>query len=107
MRSRLTKGPRIAALAATAALVAAGAVAGQVATGAASTRDPLLAISAEKPGRAGAADPSGVPMPKGNLPGWKQVYANDFTLNVPRGSFSGCTPKPTLDKSLCAGLPWT
>jgi beta-glucanase (GH16 family) len=26
-----------------------------------------------------AADPSGVPMPVGNLPGWRQVFSDDFT----------------------------
>ncbi len=79
MPSRL---PRITTLGAIAALVVAGVVAGGVAAGAAQTHDPFLAMSAAKPGKAGAADPSGVPMPKGNLPGWRQVYANDFTVNA-------------------------
>jgi hypothetical protein len=30
-------------------------------------------------GAPGAADPSGVAMPSGNLPGWQQVFADDFT----------------------------
>jgi len=35
----------------------------------------------------GAADPSGQPMPTGNLPGWRQVFADDFTQSVPLGRF--------------------
>lgn len=34
-----------------------------------------------------AADPSGQAMPIGNLPGWRQVFTDDFTHNVPIGSF--------------------
>lgn len=33
--------------------------------------------------------PSGVSMPAGNLPGWRQVFAEDFTSRVPRGGFPG------------------
>ena len=50
-------------------------------------------------------DPSGVPMPVGNLPGWRQVFASDFTADVPRGGFSGCTVGRTMMNSVCAGLP--
>src|SRR5262249_43334678 len=32
-------------------------------------------------------DPSGQLMPVGNLPGWTQVFADDFTKDVPLGSF--------------------
>ena len=32
-------------------------------------------------------DPSGQPMPVGNLPGWRQVFSDDFTENVPLGTF--------------------
>jgi hypothetical protein len=34
-------------------------------------------------------DPSGQAMPVGNLPGWTQVFSDDFTENVPVGSFPG------------------
>ena len=68
-------------------------------------RDPFQTISAQKPGKARRADPSGVAMPIGNLPGWRQVYANDFTVNVPLGGFSGCTPGSTVGDSICTGLP--
>src|SRR5579875_860048 len=98
MLGRLAKG-------AIAVLLAGGLAMSQAATGAAKTHDPLLAISARKAGHAGAADPSGVPMPKGNLPGWRQVYANDFTRPVPLGDFSGCAPEPTWATTFCTGLP--
>ncbi len=31
--------------------------------------------------------PSGEPMPVGDLPGWRQIFADDFTTNVPLGQF--------------------
>ncbi|HEX8226949.1 MAG TPA: glycoside hydrolase family 16 protein [Candidatus Saccharimonadales bacterium] len=34
-------------------------------------------------------NPSGQPMPIGDLPGWKQIFTDDFTANVPVGSFPG------------------
>ncbi len=33
------------------------------------------------------ADPSGQPMPVGDLPGWHQVFADNFAVPVPLGSF--------------------
>ena len=33
--------------------------------------------------------PSSVPMPVGDLPGWKQVFTEDFTTNIARGTFPG------------------
>jgi hypothetical protein len=38
---------------------------------------------------ASSATASGVPMPVGNLPGWKQVFTDDFSTNVSAGSFPG------------------
>ncbi|MBA3330115.1 MAG: glycoside hydrolase family 16 protein [Actinobacteria bacterium] len=35
------------------------------------------------------AAPSGEPMPVGNLPGWRQIFTDDFTRTVPLGSFPG------------------
>jgi hypothetical protein len=32
-------------------------------------------------------DPSGIAMPVGNIPGWRQVFTDDFTENVPLGDF--------------------
>ena len=37
----------------------------------------------------GSSNPSGVAMPVGNLTGWKQVFADDFTTNVSTGAFPG------------------
>lgn len=36
-----------------------------------------------------ADSPSGEPMPEGDLPGWKQVFADDFTTDVEVGQFPG------------------
>jgi hypothetical protein len=40
------------------------------------------------------AAPSGVAMPAGDIPGWKQVFSDDFTTNVPVGSFPGTVYGP-------------
>ena len=34
-------------------------------------------------------DPSGQPMPVGDLPGWHQIFTEDFSTDVPLGSFPG------------------
>jgi Glycosyl hydrolases family 16 len=34
-------------------------------------------------------DPSGQVMPVGNIPGWRQIFTEDFNTNVPVGSFPG------------------
>ncbi len=36
---------------------------------------------------ASANDPSGEPLPAGDRPGWRQVFTDDFSTAVPRGSF--------------------
>lgn len=54
--------------------------------------------------RTAAVSPSGR-MPRGNIPGWRQVFADDFTTDVPLGGFSGCQPASTLQASQCSGLP--
>ncbi|HET9518624.1 MAG TPA: glycoside hydrolase family 16 protein, partial [Actinoplanes sp.] len=35
----------------------------------------------------GAVDPSGRTMPVGDLPGWRQIFADNFATDVPLGSF--------------------
>jgi hypothetical protein len=40
-------------------------------------------------GTSGGSDPSGQAMPVGDLPGWNQVFANDFNTNVSLGDFPG------------------
>ena len=52
-----------------------------------------------------ASNPSGVAMPSGDLPGWKQVYSDDFSTSVPLGGFSGCIDGQTIMSSTCTGLP--
>jgi hypothetical protein len=44
-------------------------------------------------------------MPTGNLSGWNQVFADDFTASVPLGGFSNCTDASTLTNASCSGLP--
>lgn len=66
--------------------------------------DPLTAIGVA-PTTTSASNPSGVPMPTGDLPGWKQVFADDFSQAVPVGGFSGCASRETLSSSSCSGLP--
>lgn len=53
-----------------------------------------------------SADPSGQPMPVGDLNGWRQVFTDDFSTNVPLGSFPsavsstwGAYPAPWKDSS--------
>jgi len=43
-------------------------------------------VTGSSPG-ASATTPSGQPMPTGDPPGWHQVFADNFTQNVPLGSF--------------------
>lgn len=43
--------------------------------------------NAVKFGVTSTSSPSGQAMPVGNLPGWTQVFTDDFTTNVPLGSF--------------------
>jgi hypothetical protein len=45
------------------------------------------------------------PMPVGNVPGWRQVFTDDFTTNVPTGGFSGCVSRGHILYSSCSGLP--
>jgi beta-glucanase (GH16 family) len=44
-------------------------------------------------------------MPVGDLPGWHQVFADDFTTDVPVGGFSGCRWGRNLMHSRCSDLP--
>lgn len=65
-----------------------------------------LAVSAGCAGggssRAAAAPGiSGEAMPVGDIPGWHQVFADDFTTDVPVGGFSRCDDVSRT----CAGLP--
>jgi hypothetical protein len=55
------------------------------AAGAASQRSALSAVAV-----ASAPSPSGVPIPLGDLPGWQQIFTDDFATSVPLGGFSNC-----------------
>lgn len=48
-----------------------------------------------------ASQPSGQAMPVGDIPGWHQIFADDFTTDVPVGGFSGCD----ASSRTCSGLP--
>jgi beta-glucanase (GH16 family) len=50
--------------------------------------------SAHPPTTKSRTGPSGQSLPTGDLPGWHQVFTDDFTTNVPLGSF----PKAVSDK---------
>jgi hypothetical protein len=59
-----------------------------------------------QPALAAAASASGQAMPVGDLPGWKQVFADDFSTAVPLGAFPGAVggswgayPYPAKDTS--------
>lgn len=53
-----------------------------------------------------AADNS---MPRGDIPGWQQIYAENFNAAVaapvPVGKFSGCNNNPDTPAAFCSGLP--
>ncbi len=49
-----------------------------------------------------AVDPSGQAMPVGNMPGWRQVFADDFTEKVPVGKF----PAAVSNKWTAYPYPW-
>lgn len=40
-------------------------------------------------------------LPVGDLPGWRQIFADDFEGSVPLGAWSGCSAKTLV----CSGLP--
>lgn len=58
-------------------------------------------------GSASAAGPND--MPRGDIPGWQQIYAENFnralTAPVPVGKFSGCNNNPDTPAAFCSGLP--
>ncbi len=61
-------------------------------------------FSAHKSGGASLApEPSGRTVPIGNLPGWRQVFYDDFRgESIPTGAFSGCSNGSPY---VCNGLP--
>lgn len=64
----------------------------------------LIAAALAATGPARADDGDG--MPTGDLPGWHQVLADDFSgQNVPVGGFSDCDHNADTPDAYCAGLP--
>ncbi|HET9168211.1 MAG TPA: glycoside hydrolase family 16 protein [Actinospica sp.] len=49
-----------------------------------------------------ASSGSDAAMPVGDIPGWHQIFADDFRTDVPVGGFSGCSNEATR---ICTGLP--
>lgn len=76
------RGP-LAAVAVTAVAASLAGCGGSYATAGSAASVPT-ATSASAPS---AADPSGQPMPRGNSPGWHQVFADNFDQTVPLGKF--------------------
>lgn len=81
-----------------------GSTQGSTATGTAA--DPAVpdatSGSVAAPSGASTASAAAVPMPTGDIPGWHQIFADDFQTDVPVGGFSGCDDGATRT---CAGLP--
>jgi Glycosyl hydrolases family 16 len=87
-----------------AAVTSTGSPQGSSASGATS---PSTAASTATAGSASPSAPSTAsaaaePMPVGDLPGWHQIFADDFQTDVPVGGFSGCDQGTVRT---CAGLP--
>jgi hypothetical protein len=60
------------------------------------------ASSTSTPSGASTASAGAEPMPVGDLPGWHQIFADDFQTDVPVGGFSGCDNGTVRT---CTGLP--
>jgi hypothetical protein len=48
--------------------------------------------------------PSGQPAPVGNLPGWQQLFVDDFKTTIPQGAFSSCNNGVNSTQPYCNGL---
>jgi hypothetical protein len=51
----------------------------------------------------GSTNPSGQAMPVGDIPGWRQIFTDDFNVNVPLGSF----PSAVAAKWSAYPYPWS
>jgi hypothetical protein len=77
------------------------------ASGQSGTTAPLLLVETTRDQptdgkRPSAPSPSGKPMPVGDLPGWRQIFTDDFTTNVPLGQF----PAAVSRKWTAYAYPW-
>ena len=77
-----------------------GSARGSATTGA--TSPSTGSATSAAPSGASTARASAVPMPTGDLPGWHQIFADDFPTDVPVGGFSGCDQGTVRS---CSGLP--
>ena len=50
-------------------------------------KESVVTFTVQNETSGGGTNPSGEPMPIGDLPGWKQTFTDDFKTNVPLGSF--------------------
>jgi hypothetical protein len=63
------------------------AIAALAGTAATAPHDAARAMTMARQPAATLADPSGQPMPVGDIPGWHQIFTDDFTTAVPLGKF--------------------
>lgn len=56
------------------------------------------------PPPSGSGSVSGQAMPVGDMPGWKQIFADDFTMAVSVGAFSDCNHSSDTPQAYCGGL---
>jgi hypothetical protein len=68
--------------------------------GSATSQSATTAVVSD-PTSAPSACVSGECLPVGDLPGWRQVFVDDFGSSVPLGGFSGCV----ASSRQCSGLP--
>jgi len=96
--------PVAAAVAATLAVSLLGACGNHGTGSAPATLPPTTATQQSSAAKeATASSESEASMPVGDIPGWHQIFADDFHgENVPVGGFSGCSNEATR---ICTGLP--
>jgi len=90
------------ALAVSVALLVAGCDGGGAALPKTPTTPLNTLTSAATPSAATTGSASAVPMPVGDIPGWHQIFTDDFQTDIPVGGFSGCQNDTART---CTGLP--
>jgi hypothetical protein len=64
-------------------------------------------LVAASPADADGLSLSAQAMPVGDVPGWHQVFADDFSAPAPTGAFSGCVTGLGVANDYCSGLSGT
>lgn len=68
-----------------------------------------LAVWGQSLAGVSAPAPPSTSLPQGDLPGWRQVWAENFNsavaAPVPVGKFSGCNNNADTPRAFCSGLP--